>query len=64
VLAGTLWTSLHLHVSWLNIALMMLISLFVIAFMIAALPWQRRQWHPPEPQQHHEAERATDTAAA
>jgi hypothetical protein len=28
-------------------ALMMLISLFAIAFMIAALPWQRRQWQPP-----------------
>jgi hypothetical protein len=28
-------------------ALMMLISLYVIAFMIAALPWQRRQWQPP-----------------
>ena len=28
-------------------AIMMLISIFVIAFMIAALPWQRRQWQPP-----------------
>ncbi len=28
-------------------ALMMLISIFVIALMIAALPWQRRQWRPP-----------------
>ena len=43
---------------------MMFVSLPVIVFMIIALPWQRRQWHPPEPQQDHEAERATDTAAA
>jgi Glycosyltransferase family 87 len=28
-------------------ALMMLISLFVIVFMVAALPWQRRKWQPP-----------------
>jgi len=28
-------------------ALMMLISIFVIAFMIAALPWERRRWQPP-----------------
>ena len=28
-------------------ALMMLISLFVIMFMVAALPWQRRQWQAP-----------------
>jgi hypothetical protein len=27
--------------------IMMLISIFVIAFMIAALPWQRRRWQPP-----------------
>ena len=27
--------------------LMMLISLFVIVFMVAALPWQRRKWQPP-----------------
>jgi hypothetical protein len=26
-------------------ALMMLVSLFVAVFMIAALPWRRRQWH-------------------
>ena len=53
------------HNNWVMAnALMMLISLFVIAFMIAALPWQRRQWHPPKPRQNHEAERATDTAAA
>jgi len=53
------------HNNWVMAnALMMLISLFVIAFMIAALPWRRRQWHRPQPQQHHEAERATDTAAA
>jgi hypothetical protein len=28
-------------------ALLMLISIFVIAFMIAALPWERRRWQPP-----------------
>ena len=28
-------------------ALTMFISLFVIAFMIAALPWSRRRWQPP-----------------
>jgi hypothetical protein len=28
-------------------ALMMLISLFVIMFMVAALPWKRRQWQAP-----------------
>jgi Glycosyltransferase family 87 len=27
-------------------ALMMLISIYVAAFMIVALPWGRRQWHP------------------
>ena len=27
--------------------LMMLVSLFVIVFMVAALPWQRRKWQPP-----------------
>ena len=43
---------------------MMFVSLPVIVFMIIALPWQRRQWHPPEPHQDHEAERATDTATA
>ena len=53
------------HNNWVMAnALMMLISLFVIAFMIAALPWQRRQWHPPQPQQHHEAAFASDAAAA
>ena len=43
---------------------MMFVSLGVIAFMIAALPWQRRQWHPPQPQQHHEAEHVADPASA
>ena len=45
-------------------ALMMLFSLFVIAFMIAALPWQRRQWRPVQPQQHPAALPASDAAAA
>jgi len=36
------------HDNWMMAnALMMLISLFVIAVMIAALPWQRRRWQPP-----------------
>jgi hypothetical protein len=43
---------------------MMFVSLGVIAFMIAALPWQRRQWQPPQPQQHHEAEHVADPASA
>ena len=42
---------------------MMFVSLGVIAFMIAALPWRRRQWHPLQPQQHG-TERASDAAAA
>ncbi|MBV9095596.1 MAG: DUF2029 domain-containing protein [Streptosporangiaceae bacterium] len=46
-------------------ALMMLISLFVVALMIAALPWQRRQWRPPVPQQQQpEAEPVPGAAAA
>jgi Glycosyltransferase family 87 len=28
-------------------AVMMLVSIFVIAFMIAAMPWGRRRWQPP-----------------
>jgi hypothetical protein len=44
-------------------ALLMLFSLFVIAFMIAALPW-RRQWRPVQPHQHPAAVRAADAAAA
>ena len=36
------------HDNWVMAnALMMLVSLFVIAFMIAALPWERRRWQPP-----------------
>jgi uncharacterized membrane protein len=42
---------------------MMFASLGVIAFMIAALPWRRRQWHPLQPQQQR-TERASDAAAA
>jgi hypothetical protein len=45
-------------------ALMMLISLFVIAFMVAALPWRRRQWHPVQPRRHPAAARASDAAVA
>ena len=43
---------------------MMLFSLFVIAFMITALPWQRRQWRPVQQQQHPAALPASDAAAA
>jgi len=42
---------------------MMFVSLGVTAFMIAALPWRRRQGHPLQSQQHG-AERASDAAAA
>jgi hypothetical protein len=53
------------HDNWIRADdVMMFVSLPVIAFMIVALPWRRRQWHPPQPRQHHEAERATDVAAA
>jgi hypothetical protein len=53
------------HDNWIRANnVMMFVSLPVMAFMIVALPWRRRQWHPPQPQQHHEAERATDVAAA
>jgi Glycosyltransferase family 87 len=43
---------------------MMFVSLGVIAFMIAALPWRRRQWQPPPPRAQHEAVRTADTAPA
>ena len=43
---------------------MMFVSLGVIVFMIAALPWRRRQWHPPQPQPHHEAEPTSGATAA
>jgi hypothetical protein len=43
---------------------MMFVSLGVVAFMIAALPWRRRQWHPPQAQQHHQAEQASQATAA
>ncbi len=43
---------------------MMFVSLGIVAFMIAALPWRRRPWHPPQPQQHPAAECASDAAAA
>ena len=34
--------------NWVKVnAVMMFVSLFVIAFMIAALPWSRRRWQPP-----------------
>ena len=42
---------------------MMFVSLGVIAFMIAALPWRRRQWQPLQPQQQG-AEHASGAAAA
>ena len=43
---------------------MLFVSLGVIAFMIAALPWQHRRWHPPQPPQSHEAEPVSDAASA
>jgi hypothetical protein len=42
---------------------MMFVSLGVIAFMIAALPWRRRQWHRLQPQ-HHETEPVSDAAVS
>jgi hypothetical protein len=42
---------------------MMFVSLGVIAFMIAALPWRRRKWQPPQPDAHHEVERSSDAAS-
>jgi hypothetical protein len=36
------------HANWVKANnVMMFVSLFVIAFMIAALPWSRRRWEPP-----------------
>jgi hypothetical protein len=43
---------------------MMFVSLGIVAFMIAALPWRRRPSHPPQPQQHPAGECASDAAAA
>ena len=43
---------------------MMFVSLGVAAFMIVALPWRRRLWHPPQLPQRHEAEPVSDTAPA
>jgi hypothetical protein len=43
---------------------MMFVSLAVVAFMIAALPWRRRQWQPPGEAEYHEAEPITGAAAA
>lgn len=43
---------------------MMFVSLPVAAFMIIALPWQRREWQPPQPPEHHQAEPVPGTAQA
>jgi hypothetical protein len=43
---------------------MFFVSLGVIAFMIVALPWRQRLWHPPQPPQSHEAEPVSDAASA
>ena len=43
---------------------MLFVSVPVTAFMIVALPWQRRRWHPPQPPQSHEAEPVSDAASA
>jgi hypothetical protein len=55
---------LHYRYWKMAYALMMLFSLFVIAFMIAALPWQRRQSRPVQPPQHPAAVRASGAAVA
>jgi hypothetical protein len=43
---------------------MMFVSLGVVAFMFIALPWGRREWHPPQPPEHHEAEPVSRAAEA
>ena len=43
---------------------MLFVSLGVIAFMIVALPWRQRLWHPPQPPTSHEAEPVSDAASA
>jgi hypothetical protein len=43
---------------------MMFVSIPVVAFMIIALPWQRREWHPPQPPEHHDAEPVSSAATA
>ena len=43
---------------------MMFVSLGVVAFMIIALPWRRREWHPPQPPEPHEAEPMSSAAEA
>jgi hypothetical protein len=52
-------------VPWLDANdVMMFVSIPVVAFMIVALPWQRREWHRPQPPEHHEAEPVSSTAEA
>jgi Glycosyltransferase family 87 len=43
---------------------LMFVSLGVVAFMIVALPWQRREWHPPAPPEPHGAESVLSAAEA
>ena len=43
---------------------MLFVSLGVIAFMIVALPWRQRLWHPPQPPTSYEAEPVSDAASA
>ena len=43
---------------------MMFVSLGVVAFMIIALPWRRREWHPPQPPEPREAEPVSSAAEA
>ena len=43
---------------------MMFISLGVVAFMIVALPWRRREWQPSQKPEYHEAEPISGAAAA
>ncbi|MBV9093893.1 MAG: DUF2029 domain-containing protein [Streptosporangiaceae bacterium] len=45
-------------------AMMMLLSFGVVALMIAALPWRRRQWQPRQARQHRAVMQPSDAAAA
>jgi Glycosyltransferase family 87 len=42
---------------------MMFVSLGVVAFMIIALPWRRREWKPPQEPEQHEAGPVSGAAA-
>jgi hypothetical protein len=43
---------------------MMFVSLGVVAFMIIALPWRRREWQPSQGAEHQQAEPVSGAASA